>query len=301
MSEQIKQYRFTATGSGVRLDKFVSEQAPDLSRTRAHQLITEGNVSVNDRCEKASYKLTAGDIVLVTIPPPVPSHLAAENIPVPVIYEDEDILVVDKPAGLTVHPAPGNEKGTLVNALLSHLSGVSAEGGRPGIVHRLDKDTSGIMVIAKNPTALAELSGQFKRHEVKKVYLALVKGRLKPEEGIIEAHIGRDTGDRKKMAIAAESRGREARTGYKVREYRRGYTFLEVMPETGRTHQIRVHLAAIGYPVAGDATYGMKSQLLSRQFLHAHRLGFRHPATGEYKEFTSPLPPDLEQALKEIG
>jgi 23S rRNA pseudouridine1911/1915/1917 synthase len=301
MSSTLKELHFTVDQPAARLDRFIAEKCPELSRTQAQRLIEEGLVTVDGKPEKASCKLSAGDRVLVRIPPPAPSHLASEDIPVPILYEDDDILVVDKSAGMTVHPAPGNPEHTLVNAILSHLKNMTDQAARPGIVHRLDKDTSGVMVIARNPAAHETLAAQFKGHTVTKVYLALVKGRLTPAEGIIEAHIGRDTGDRKKMAVAAESRGRQARTRYKVIRYLDDYTYLEAMPETGRTHQIRVHLAAIGYPVIGDATYGVKSPFLSRQFLHAHKLGFRLPSTGEYVEFTAPLPPDLEQALKHLG
>ncbi|HEX9897312.1 MAG TPA: RluA family pseudouridine synthase [Dehalococcoidales bacterium] len=301
MSGTVKEFHFTVEQAGVRLDKYVSEVCPDLSRTQAQKLIEGGQVAVNGNQEKASYKLSAGDTVLVKIPPPTSTHLTPENIPVPILYEDDDILVVDKPAGLTVHPAPGHTGHTLVNAILSHLTTTSDSTQRPGIVHRLDKDTSGVMVIARNPKAHDNLASQFKQHTVKKVYLTLVRGHLTPEEGIIEAPIGRDTGDRKKMAISGESRGRKALTRYKVIHFLGNYTLLEVMPQTGRTHQIRVHLTAIGYPVVGDAIYGVKSPFLSRQFLHAHKLGFRLPSTGKYLEFTSPLPEDLEKALKTIS
>jgi 23S rRNA pseudouridine1911/1915/1917 synthase len=301
MSEKTKQFNFIIVQSGIRLDKYISEMCPDLSRTQAQRLILDGQVTVNGNPEKASYKLSTGDKVYVKIPLPTPSHLMPENIPVPILYEDDDILVVNKPAGLTVHPAPGHTGHTLVNAVLSHLATLSNEAQRPGIVHRLDKDTSGVMVIARNPVAHENLADQFKKHTVKKVYLALVRGHLTPEEGIIEAPIGRDTGDRKKMAIASENRGRKALTRYRVIRYPGNNTLLEVMPQTGRTHQIRVHLAAIGYPVVGDATYGVKSPVLSRQFLHAHKLGFHLPSTGKYMEFTSLLPEDLEKVLKEIS
>ncbi|MDP2919791.1 MAG: RluA family pseudouridine synthase [Dehalococcoidia bacterium] len=301
MLETANNLHYTVDQPGARLDKYLSEKCPELSRTQAQKLIEEGLVTVNGQLQKASYRLAAGAQVRVRIPPPAPSHLIAEDIPIPILYEDEDILVVDKPAGMTVHPAPGNPEHTLVNAILARLKNIPGGTERPGIVHRLDKDTSGVMVVAKNPAAHETLAAQFKGHTVTKVYLALVRGRLTPAEGIIEAHIGRDTGDRKKMAVAAESRGRQARTRYKVLRYLDDYTYLEVMPETGRTHQIRVHLSAIGYPVVGDATYGVKSPFLSRQFLHAHKLGFRLPLTGEYVEFTAALPPELERALKEIG
>jgi 23S rRNA pseudouridine1911/1915/1917 synthase len=215
------------------------------------------------------------------------------------VYEDNDLLVVDKPAGLTVYPAPGHPVNTLVNALISRLPELPGSSLRPGIVHRLDKDTSGLIVVAKNSQAQQNLINQFKTRSVKKTYMVLVKGHLEPEHGIIEAAIGRDPRNRKRMAVVAG--GREARTQYTVVKYIGDYTLLEVKPETGRTHQIRVHLSAIGFPVVGDKVYGVKSPYLSRQFLHASRLGFRLPSTGEYVEFTSDLPPDLAQALKEIA
>ncbi|GAH49807.1 unnamed protein product, partial [marine sediment metagenome] len=200
-------------------------------------------------------------------------------------------------------PAPGHPAHTLANAVLSHLSSLPDTGDwrRPGIVHRLDKDTSGVMVVAKNSTAHQSLTDQFKARSVVKAYLVLVKGHLTPEDGVIEAPIGRDRRHRERMAVVAEGRGREARTQYHVVNYIGNYTLLEVRPETGRTHQIRVHLGAIGYPVVGDKVYGVKSPHLSRQFVHASCLGFTLPSTGKYVEFTSALPPDLEQALKDIG
>jgi 23S rRNA pseudouridine1911/1915/1917 synthase len=300
-AEASREYHFTADQPGVRLDKYLAEHLEEVSRSQVQRLILDGQVTVNGRVEKAAFQLGHGDTVAVRIPQLAPSTLAAENIPVPIIYEDRDILVVDKPAGMTVHPAPGSPAHTLVNAVLSHLKDLPRDEQRPGIVHRLDKDTSGVMVIAKNPAAHSSLSAQFKQHSVSKVYLALVRGRLTPAQGVIEAPIGRDSADRKKMAVASESRGRPARTRYRVIRYLTGCTYLEAMPETGRTHQIRVHMAAIGHPVVGDAAYGARSPLLARQFLHAHRLGFAHPATGRPVEFTSPLPPDLDGALKALG
>jgi 23S rRNA pseudouridine1911/1915/1917 synthase len=295
-----KVYSYSVDKSGVRLDRFVGDRCPELSRTHAQRLIGDGCITVNDRAAKASLKLSIGDRVNIIIPPTPPSPLSPEEIPLNILYEDDDLLVVDKPAGLTVHPAPGHPGHTLVNAILAHFPHLSGIGDslRPGIVHRLDKDTSGVMLVAKNRVAQANLVNQFRAHSVAKAYLALVKGKLTPESGIIEADIGRDSRNRQRMAVV--SRGREARTEYRVVKYLDGYTLLEITPETGRTHQIRVHLAAIGFPVVGDATYGVRSPHLSRQFLHACRLGFRLPSTGEYVEFTSELPPDLEQALRDI-
>ncbi len=296
-----KVYSFIADKSGVRLDKYVVEKCSELSRTHTQKLIADGYITVNDRVAKAGLKLSAGDRVDIIIPPTAPSPLSPEAIPLNIIYEDDDLLVVDKPAGLAVHPAPGHPSHTLVNAILSHLPSLAeiSNSLRPGIVHRLDKDASGLMLVAKNNAAQLNLINQFKARSVVKAYLVLVKGRLTPEDGIIEAPIGRDPRNRKRMAVVTE--GRAARTQYHVVKYIGNYTLLEVRTETGRTHQIRVHLLAIGYPVVGDATYGVKSPFLSRQFLHACRLGFHLPATGEYVEFTSELPPDLAQALKAIG
>jgi 23S rRNA pseudouridine1911/1915/1917 synthase len=296
-----REHILVADSAGVRLDKFVGDSCPDLSRTHARQLIDDGFITVNGKTAKPSLKLTPGDEIIVTIPPETPSALEAENIPLKIIYEDADLLVIDKPAGLAVHPAPGSPSHTLVNAILNYLPGVGkdADSLRPGIVHRLDKDTSGLLVVAKNRVAQANLSDQFKNRAVSKTYLALVRGKLTPEKGIIEADIGRDPKHRQRMAVV--SSGREARTDYRVIRYYGNYTLLEIKPETGRTHQIRVHLAAIGFPVAGDAEYGFKTPLLSRQFLHAHRLRFKLPSTGGYVEFESPLPEDLQQALAEIS
>jgi len=295
----LKGYSFVIDKPGARLDKYVGEKYPELSRTQAQKLIAGGYITVNDRPAKAGLKLDVGDRVNIIIPPPTP--LAPEAIPLSIIYQDNDLLVVDKPAGLTIYPAPGHPSHTLVNAILSYLPDL-LEGGnslRPGIVHRLDKDTSGLMVVAKNSPAQENLISQFKARSVVKTYLVLVKGHLTPEHGIIEAPIGRDPRNRKRMAVVAE--GREARTQYHVVKYAGNYTLLEVRPETGRTHQIRVHLSAIGFPVAGDKIYGVKSAYLSRQFLHASRLGFHLPSTSEYVEFTSDLPPDLAQALEDIA
>ena len=294
-------YSFIAEKAGVRLDKYVSEKCSELSRTHAQKLIADGYITVNDRVVKVGLKLDIGDRLDIIIPPTAPSPLLPESIPLNIIYEDDDLLVVDKPAGLTVHPAPGHPDHTLVNAILSHVPELAevSTSMRPGIVHRLDKDTSGLMLVAKNDKARLELMQQFEARSVVKGYQALVKGHLTPEDGIIEASIGRDPSNRKRMAVVAE--GRAARTQYHVIKYMGDYTLLEIKTETGRTHQIRVHLKAIGFPVMGDEIYGVKAAFLARQFLHACRLGFKLPSTGEYVEFTSELPPDLAQALKNIG
>ncbi len=296
----IREYKYTADTPGARLDAFVAASCPELSRTHARKLIDEGLIKVNGKAAKASHKLNVGDTVDITVPPEPPPALSPEDIPLDIVYENDDLLVIDKPAGLAVHPAPGHPGHTLVNAVLAYLPGL-ADGDdtlRPGIVHRLDKDTSGLIIVAKNRVAQADLSAQFKSRSVNKSYLVLVKGKLTPENGVIEAAIGRDPKNRQRMAVV--SRGREARTAYRVVKYIGGYTLLEIHPETGRTHQIRVHLAAIGFPVVGDSTYGVKNPHLSRQFLHASKLGFKLPFTGEYQEFEAPLPEDLKKALAEI-
>ncbi len=292
---------FIVDKPGTRLDKFVSEKCPEISRTCAQKLIAGGYITVNERGAKTSLKLNPGDRVNIVIPPTPASPLSPEPISLNIIYEDNDLLVIDKPAGLAVHPAPGHPGHTLVNAILSHFPDLAdvSDSLRPGIVHRLDKDTSGLIIVAKNRLAQANLVSQFKARSVVKAYLVLVTGHLTPERGTIEASIGRDTRDRKRMAVV--TRGREARTEYRVIRYIGGYSLLEVAPKTGRTHQIRVHLAAIGYPVVGDPVYGVKSPHLSRQFLHACRLGFKLPSSGQYIEFTSQLPTDLEQTLENVA
>jgi 23S rRNA pseudouridine1911/1915/1917 synthase len=297
-----RQLNLIAVISGVRLDKFLGDSCPELSRTHARKIIDEGLVTVNGKPAKGSLKLNPGDKVDFTIPPEPPTRLIPEDIPLKIVYEDNDLMVIDKPAGLAVHPAPGHPEHTLANAVAGYLpemAGEDEDSLRPGIVHRLDKDTSGLILVAKNRLAQANLSDQFKAREVSKYYRALVKGILKPETGIIDANIGRDPKRRQRMAVV--EKGRSARTEYRVIKYFDNYTLLEIKPETGRTHQIRVHLAAIGFPVVGDATYGETSLYIARQFLHAAKIKFKLPSTGEYVEFESPLPPDLERALRDIG
>jgi len=292
----------TADRGGERLDTFIARRCPELSRSHARRLIDEGLVSVNGRKVKPSERVTAGLSVSVTIPPPETITLVPEAIPLTIIYQDGDIIVLDKPAGLTVHPAPGHPSGTLVNALLAACPDLRGIAGtlRPGIVHRLDKDTSGLMVVAKNDRAQRALQRQLKDRDVRKTYLALVRGVPAPREGTIAAPIGRHPKNRKKMAVVAD--GREATTRYRVREEIAGgqYSLLEVEPVTGRTHQIRVHLAAVGHPVVGDATYGRPSAAVGRQFLHAHKLAFAMPLGGRTVEFESPLPADLREALSQL-
>jgi 23S rRNA pseudouridine1911/1915/1917 synthase len=289
---------------GERLDVFIARALPELTRSRVRRLIDEGLVTVDGRLPaKAGVALESGQRVRITIPPPEPSTPLPESVPLRIVYEDDDLLVVDKPAGMTVHPAPGHRTQTLVNALLARYPQLSSAGGegRPGIVHRLDKDTSGLIIVAKNDAAHLALARQLKAHEVEKTYIALVEGKLKEPEGVIEASIGRHPRQRKRMAVVAG--GREARTHYRVLREIDGRSLVEVRPETGRTHQIRVHFASIGHPVAGDAVYGRGRRAipsLRRQFLHASRLALRHPRTGERLELEAELPEDLLRALGEL-
>jgi len=290
--------------SGQRLDVFLSEQDCGLTRSRIQKLVSEALVKVNGDVSRSSYRLRPGDTVSIEVPPPKEVKVEAEYIPLDIYYEDSDVIVVNKPRGLVVHPAEGNWHGTLVNALLCHcrdLSGINGE-IRPGIVHRLDKDTSGLLVAAKNDKAHLELADQLKERRVVRRYLALVHGQIKTEWGKIDAPIGRHPVDRKKMAVV-ERNSREAVTHYQVLERRANYTLVDLRLETGRTHQIRVHMAYINHPVVGDTRYGPARPHfgLKGQFLHAYRLGFTHPRTGEYLEFNAPLPLILEEILNKIN
>lgn len=290
----------------LRVDRYIAQQAPDLSRSSVQKLLEDGRVTVSGQVPKASYKVQAGDEIIVRVPPPEPTTVLAEAIPLTIIYEDANIVVVDKPAGMVVHPAHGHRSGTLVNALLAHcpnLAGVGGE-GRPGIVHRLDKDTSGLLIVAKNDAAQQDLQGQFRVRSVHKAYLALVEGVPAAAHGLIEAPIGRDPQRRQRMAIATGSSrgGREARTEYRIVERFAQHTLLEAEPTTGRTHQIRIHLAFIGHPIVGDRVYGFRKQRLPvpRQFLHAARIAFTLPGSGQPVEFTSALPADLAEVLRTL-
>ncbi len=290
---------------GERLDKFVAARLPELSRSFAQQLIEEGQIRVDGRARKANYHVRQGEKVSVLLPPPQPAVARAEDIPLTIVFEDKDLLVVDKPAGMVVHPAAGHEGGTLVNAVLGHAPDlVVGNAERPGIVHRLDRDTSGLIVIAKNDKALKNLQAQFASRTVHKTYLALVDGRVQVQQGRIEAPLGRDPHDRKRFSVKAAGVAREAVTVFRVAQRLRDHTLLLVEPQTGRTHQIRVHLAFIHHPVVGDEMYGRsrKNALgLERQFLHAWRLAFMHPGTEQPLEFIAPLPADLRAALVQAG
>lgn len=294
---------FVVEEGNRRLDKVVRDHVPGLSRTRGQRLIDAEQVTVEGRPRKPAYRVNAGDRVTVILPPEKPTRpVQPEPIPLDIVYEDEHLLGVNKPAGMVVHPAPGHPDGTLVNALLAHHPPIAQVGrrSRAGIVHRLDKETSGLLVVAKEETALAALQEQFRSREVGKTYLGLVRGRVQPPEGIVEVPIGRHPRDRQKMAPLAE--GKYARTRYHTAERFPEHTLLELHPYTGRTHQIRVHLSWLGYPIVGDPVYGPGDRhlLADRHFLHAYRLRFRHPATGQDVTLEAGLPPELESVLEQL-
>lgn len=289
---------------GIRIDKYLSKNIEGKSRSFVQGLIDSNSVRVNDKEIKSNYKLKEEDLVEVVMPDPIELDVKAERMELNIIYEDKDIIVLNKPQGVVVHPAPGNYSGTLVNGLLYHCDDLSGINGviRPGIVHRIDKDTSGILVIAKNDEAHNNLAEQFKEHSIKREYYALVEGKFKELEGTIDKPLGRNKKDRLKMAIVED--GKRAVTHYKVLEqYNNNTSLIKCILETGRTHQIRVHMASIGHPLVGDPLYGSKKQKfkLQGQVLHAKTLGFIHPTTKEYMEFDSELPKyylDLLELLK---
>ncbi|WP_298436981.1 RluA family pseudouridine synthase [Geobacter sp.] len=299
-------------GEPERLDQFVARSVAGLTRSAAQRLIEEGRVAVAGEVAKASLKLKGGERVTVEVPPPVAATPAGEEIPLDILYEDGDVVVVNKPAGMVVHPAAGNPTGTLVNALIAHCTDLSGVGGelRPGIVHRIDKDTSGVLVVAKNDRAHEGLSRQFRDHTVKRIYLALAFGTFRQEKGRIEGAIGRHPVDRKRMSGKARH-GKHAVTHWKVLGRYPGMTLVQLRLETGRTHQIRVHLAEAGYPLVGDEVYGAGGRVndlrdprlralvrqLGRQALHAKTLGFLHPVSGEYLEFDTELPEEMQRII----
>ena len=288
-----------------RLDVFLCKEI-GLSRSQTDKLIKGGMVRLNNGKAKPGHKVRQDDRIIVKVPPVKEMTAKPEDIPLNIIYEDNDIIVINKSPGIVVHPAAGNADGTLVNALLHHCSDLSGIGGkiRPGVVHRLDKDTSGLIVFAKTNEAHLNLSRQIKDREVKKTYLALVHGRMKKDSGIIDAPLGRHPVHRKKMAVirSANLKKREALTHYMAVKKFKDYTLVELDLKTGRTHQIRVHLSYIGYPIVGDRTYSRKKDDLgaSRQMLHASRLGFNHPITGKYMEFKAEMPGDMEKVLEAL-
>lgn len=284
-----------------RLDKYLAALCPDLSRSAIQQLINQGRVRVNGLVSKSSHRLKESDRLRFDLPAEPSVRPASQTLPLRIIYEDDHLLAVDKPAGLTTHPAPGHETGTLANALIDYIPGLAEVGdpARPGIVHRLDKETSGLLLVGKTQPAHRDLSAQFKKRTATKSYISLVQGSVYPPEGVIQAPIGRHFTRRKEMAVVQG--GRDAETRYKTVSSHDGYTLLGVTPHTGRTHQIRVHLAAIGHPVVGDTTYGKRSPRLRRHFLHAASLKFRHPSSGEEMELTAPLPEDLSSFLDSLS
>ena len=290
--------------AGLRLDTFLSEQVEELSRSGAQKLMESGAVLVNGEAVKKNYKTRMGDTVEVSLPEPQQVDILPEDIPLDVRYEDEDVIVINKPKGLVVHPAPGHWSGTLVNALMFHcrdsLSGINGE-LRPGIVHRIDMDTSGLLIVAKNDFAHAHLAEQLKDHSLSRVYEAIVVGNIRQDCGTIDAPIGRHPVDRKKMAVT-EKGGRPAVTHFEVLCRYQGYTHLRLRLETGRTHQIRVHLSRQNHPILGDEVYGKGKELgLSSQCLHARELSFVHPRTGQRVTVTSELPEYFEHVLKKLG
>lgn len=289
----------TENQAGERIDRFLAD-SQDLTRSFLQKILKEGEVIVNGKSVKANYKLRKGDRIEFEIPEAVEPDIVAEDIPLSILYEDADVLVVDKPKGMVVHPAAGHYSRTLVNAVMYHCKGeLSGINGvlRPGIVHRIDRDTTGSIIICKNDMAHNEIARQLKEHSINRRYRAIVTGVLKDEEGTIEGAIGRDKKDRKKMAITAD--GKPAVTHYRVLQRFKHYTYVECVLETGRTHQIRVHMASIGHPLLGDEVYGRRSDKYKceGQCLHAMTLGFHHPRTGEYIEVNAPLPPYFEHLL----
>jgi 23S rRNA pseudouridine1911/1915/1917 synthase len=293
------EYKVDEDSVGTRLDVFISNKFENKSRSHVQGIIDGGAAFVNGKIRKSNYKLKVGEIIVLSIPEAVELNVAAENIPLDVIYEDSDVIVINKPQDMVVHPAPGNYSGTLVNALLYHCRDLSGINGilRPGIVHRIDKDTSGALVVAKNDIAHNSLAAQLKDHSMTRSYLALVEGIIKQDEGTVNEPIGRHPKDRIKMAVVES--GKKAITHYKVIERFESYTLVECNLETGRTHQIRVHMAKIGHPLVGDIVYGFKKQRfnIKGQVLHAKMLGFIHPSTNEYMEFVSPLPDYFEKII----
>ncbi|MGV3025508.1 RluA family pseudouridine synthase [Clostridium thermobutyricum] len=300
MEEKI--FEINEESKGIRIDKFITDIMEGKSRSYIQGMIEEGYVLVNNKKVKSNYKLKLNDVIKTTIKEPVELEVKKENIPIDILYEDSDVIVVNKPKGMVVHPAPGNYEGTLVNALLYHCKDLSSINGviRPGIVHRIDKDTTGVLVVAKNDEAHVKLSEQLKNHSMKREYYALVEGRLKKDSGTIDKPLARSKRDRLKISITED--GKRAVTHYSVIERFKNSTLVKCVLETGRTHQIRVHMSSIGYPLVGDPLYGFKKQKFKDdgQMLHAKVLGFIHPRTGEYMEFSSELPENYKKLLENL-
>lgn len=295
----------TSEETGMRIDKLLSNYQPDMTRSALQKIIDDGGVTVSGNSVNKNYKVKFRDEITLSVPDPKPLDITAENIPLDIRYEDDDLLVVNKPKGMVVHPAPGNYSGTLVNALMYHcgdsLSGINGV-IRPGIVHRIDKDTSGLLIVAKNDFAHVNLAQQIKEHSFTREYQCVVYGGFKDEEGTVDAPIGRHHIDRKKMTVT-DKNSKNAVTHYYIKGRYQGFTHLRVRLETGRTHQIRVHMSYIGHPIAGDPVYGPKNCIkeLEGQCLHAGLIGFVHPRTNEYIEIESELPPYFQKFLKKIA
>lgn len=291
----------------LRLDKILRDLHPDLSRAQWQRLLRQGQVLIDGQAARANYKVKGGEQIIAVIPPPIDTDLIPENIPLNIVYEDDDMLAIDKPAGIVMHPAVGHPTGTIANAVVYHYPDVLDVGGerRPGLVHRLDKDTSGVVLIAKNDRALNHLVDQFKERTIKKVYLALVEGQIKPEKALIDAPLGRNPADRKRMAVIQPGKNliaQASQTRYEATEYFDQHSLVTCYPITGRTHQIRVHLAYINYPIVGDRIYGHRKQTLplKRHFLHAHQIHFRRPHDNEPIDLTVPLPAELQTILDQL-
>jgi len=307
MSLHNTQVELTLDAIGERLDRALAEALPDLSRMQWQKLIREGLVTIDGERARPSYRIVGGESLVASVPAVVEAEVTAEDIPLDIRYEDRDLIVVNKPAGMVVHPSLGHAGGTLVNALLAHCPDLEGVGGerRPGIVHRLDKDTSGLIVAAKHDHALWYLQNQFKQRTVEKVYLALVNGAIQPPEAVVDAPIGRDPRHRQRMAVVPETRGdaRPAQTAFRALTYYGDYSLVECRPRTGRKHQIRIHLAFVGYPVVGDTLYGRRKEPLGlrRHFLHAAELSFRRPSDDQLLHVTAELPEELQSVLAALS
>ena len=300
----MNEYKIKKEEQNIRLDKIISELEQDISRTAIQRMIDDGNILVNERKVKTSYKVAEGDLITILDEEPKETDLVPQDIPLNIIYEDDDILIINKEKGMVVHPGAGNPDGTLVNAIMAKCKdSLSGIGGkiRPGVVHRIDKDTSGLVIIANNDKTHINISEQIKNREVEKTYFALVRGNIKENEAVINMPIGRSTKDRKKMAV--DKKGKEAITEFKVLEKYDGFTYIEVKIKTGRTHQIRVHMAEIGYPIVGDEVYsnGRNPFNVKGQMLHAAKLGFIHPSTKEKVVFEAPLPEYFQNVLGNLN
>lgn len=304
-SMKTQYFEVEETWKEARLDRYLSEMIPEQSRSFFQKLIKDGFVRVNEFIQKANYRLNTGDMVEVVIPDAVPTDIQPENIPLDILYEDDDLLIVNKPKGMVVHPAIGHYTGTLVNAIMYHckdsLSGINGE-IRPGIVHRIDKDTTGSLIVCKNDEAHLKIAEQIKEHSVTRKYVGVVAGNFNEESGTVEGAIGRHPVDRKKMTIN-EQNGKPAITHYRVLQHLKGASYMEFTLETGRTHQIRVHMASISHPLLGDKVYGSQKNpyQLQGQALHARTIGFVHPSTGKYMEVSAPVPDYMVDLVKKLS